>query len=316
MCITNAQTVTRNVFLLRITKPVLYCFIWPISLLLASSALAEQNDEYNFDLKLAKEKNCLVCHGIKTKLVSPSFAQIRDKYKNNPPPELFLEKKILYGGSGVWGNLPMPSNSEVSEDEARILVAWIISENFPNSKSYGNSVKEIIKSDNTSSEFIHRVYSLQQKVKDKILEELSREKNKNNKDGLRNILETLNNIFEKNTDQKFNEYYIELIELSEKRGPSNASRKILAELNRSWKDAFRLEKYDVFKIISEIELAVWEMSFSRTHDFGYFSSDLAQAYEYLGEYDLAFEYYSRVIELFKKIDIYKVEFRHRELAIK
>ena len=75
---------------------------------------------------LAQTKNCLACHAVSTKLVGPAYTEVSKKYKGNKDAEALLIKKVINGGGGVWGTIPMPPNP-VKEDEAKILVGWILS---------------------------------------------------------------------------------------------------------------------------------------------------------------------------------------------
>jgi cytochrome c len=75
---------------------------------------------------LAQAKNCLACHAVSTKLVGPAYTEIAKKYKGNKDAEAALIKKVIGGGGGVWGTIPMPPNP-VKEDEAKLLVEWILS---------------------------------------------------------------------------------------------------------------------------------------------------------------------------------------------
>ena len=75
---------------------------------------------------LAQSKNCLACHAVDKKLVGPAYTEIAKKYKGNKDAEGILIKKVINGGGGVWGTIPMPPNP-VKEDESKILVDWILS---------------------------------------------------------------------------------------------------------------------------------------------------------------------------------------------
>ena len=75
---------------------------------------------------LAQSKNCLACHSVDKKLVGPSYVDISKKYKGNKDAEAMLIKKVINGGGGVWGTIPMPPNP-VKEDESKVLVEWILS---------------------------------------------------------------------------------------------------------------------------------------------------------------------------------------------
>ena len=75
---------------------------------------------------LAQAKNCMACHAIDKKLVGPAYTEISKKYKGSKDAEANLIKKVINGGGGVWGTIPMPPNP-VKEDEAKLLVGWILS---------------------------------------------------------------------------------------------------------------------------------------------------------------------------------------------
>ena len=77
--------------------------------------------------QLAKEKNCLACHSVDAKLVGPGYKEVAAKYKGDKTAEAKLATKIQKGGSGVWGQIPMPANPQVSEAEAKTLAKWILS---------------------------------------------------------------------------------------------------------------------------------------------------------------------------------------------
>ncbi len=92
-------------------------------LVLASSAHAVDAEKAK---ALAQSKNCLACHAIDKKLVGPAYTEVSKKYKGNKDAEDMLIKKVINGGGGVWGTIPMPPNP-VKQDEAKLLVEWILS---------------------------------------------------------------------------------------------------------------------------------------------------------------------------------------------
>ncbi|HEV7617962.1 MAG TPA: c-type cytochrome [Burkholderiaceae bacterium] len=93
---------------------------------LAASALVSNVAMANADL--AKAKNCMACHATANKVVGPAFKDVAAKYAGQKDAEDKLTQKVLKGGSGVWGPVPMPANGQVSEAEARTLVKWILSQ--------------------------------------------------------------------------------------------------------------------------------------------------------------------------------------------
>ncbi|WP_374486674.1 c-type cytochrome [Zoogloea sp.] len=77
---------------------------------------------------LAKAKNCLACHAVDKKVVGPAYKDVAAKYKGDKTAEAKLIEKVQKGGSGVWGQVPMPPNPQVNPAEAKTLVAWVLSQ--------------------------------------------------------------------------------------------------------------------------------------------------------------------------------------------
>ena len=78
-------------------------------------------------LELAQKKNCLACHAVDKKVVGPSYKEVATKYAGDKDAVQKLTKKVMNGGSGVLGQIPMPANPQVREAEAKQLVQWILS---------------------------------------------------------------------------------------------------------------------------------------------------------------------------------------------
>jgi cytochrome c len=93
---------------------------------LTVSALASQAALANPDL--AKAKNCMACHAVSTKLVGPAYKDVAAKYAGQKDAEAKLVAKVMKGGSGTWGAIPMPANPQVSDAEARTLVKWVLAQ--------------------------------------------------------------------------------------------------------------------------------------------------------------------------------------------
>lgn len=78
------------------------------------------------DQALAASKNCLSCHALEKKLVGPAYKDVAAKYRGDKSAADRLAVKIMKGGSGAWGAVPMPSNPQVNEAEAKRLSIWIL----------------------------------------------------------------------------------------------------------------------------------------------------------------------------------------------
>jgi cytochrome c len=83
------------------------------------------------DMALATSKNCMACHAVATKMVGPSYKDVATKYAGDADAVKKLATSIQKGstpGKGVWGPVPMPANTQVSDAEATKLAAWVMAQ--------------------------------------------------------------------------------------------------------------------------------------------------------------------------------------------
>lgn len=83
------------------------------------------------DETLAKSAGCMGCHMVERKVVGPSYKDIAARYaskfsKDKGKVVEELATKIKKGGSGVWGNLPMPPHPKLSDEDAKKLAEWVL----------------------------------------------------------------------------------------------------------------------------------------------------------------------------------------------
>ncbi len=97
-------------------KRILFALVATFSV--AAPALADQ--------ALATSKNCMACHAVDKKLVGPAFKDVAAKYASDKTASDKLATKIIKGGSGVWGPIPMPANTQINEAEAKKLAVWVL----------------------------------------------------------------------------------------------------------------------------------------------------------------------------------------------
>ena len=76
---------------------------------------------------LAKKYNCLACHAVDKKLIGPSYKDVAAKYKGDAGAEAKLIAKVKNGGTGAWGQIPMPPNASVPDADVKSLVKWVLS---------------------------------------------------------------------------------------------------------------------------------------------------------------------------------------------
>lgn len=99
---------------------------FPLLSLLTLAAAAGAAAPAMADQALATSKNCMACHAVDKKLVGPAYKEVAAKYAGQKDAADKLAAKILKGGSGVWGAVPMPANPQVNEADAKKLAGWIL----------------------------------------------------------------------------------------------------------------------------------------------------------------------------------------------
>ncbi len=80
------------------------------------------------EMALAQKSACTACHAVDKKIVGPAFKEVAAKYKGDKAAEAKLVDKVKKGGVGVWGQVPMPPNSTVSDADIKTLVKWVLSQ--------------------------------------------------------------------------------------------------------------------------------------------------------------------------------------------
>ena len=94
--------------------------------LLLMSGMATADDQAAA-MALAQKNACLSCHGVDKKIVGPAYKDIAKKYAGDKGAHAKLVAKVKAGGKGVWGEIPMPPNPQVSAADADKIVSWILS---------------------------------------------------------------------------------------------------------------------------------------------------------------------------------------------
>jgi cytochrome c len=121
----------RGVFFQSI-KPIREPCMKVVATLLAAAAAATlAASTYAAETKAAeaivKASGCLACHTVDKKLVGPSYMEIAAKYHKDKGAEAMLIKRVKAGGKGAWGDVPMPPNLHVKDQDIKTVVQWILS---------------------------------------------------------------------------------------------------------------------------------------------------------------------------------------------
>ena len=77
--------------------------------------------------KLIAKSDCVAFHKMEKKLIGPSYLDIANKYADSEKSISYLSNKIIKGGSGVWGTIPMAAHATMKKDEARTIAKYILS---------------------------------------------------------------------------------------------------------------------------------------------------------------------------------------------
>jgi cytochrome c len=76
--------------------------------------------------QLISTSDCLSCHKEHEKLVGPAYAEVAKKYENTPANIEMLANKIIQGGAGNWGDIPMTPHPGISKGDAEEMVKYIL----------------------------------------------------------------------------------------------------------------------------------------------------------------------------------------------
>lgn len=79
--------------------------------------------------KIMSKLDCAACHKVDKKLVGPSYMDIAKKYKMSDKSISYLSDKIIKGGSGVWGAIPMSAHTSLKKSDAKKIAVYILSLN-------------------------------------------------------------------------------------------------------------------------------------------------------------------------------------------
>jgi cytochrome c len=84
------------------------------------------NPDYKAGLKMVASSDCLTCHEIDTKKIGPAYRDVANKYAGVDTAVDYLSHKVITGGSGVWGNVPMTPHANLSVDSAKQMVKYVL----------------------------------------------------------------------------------------------------------------------------------------------------------------------------------------------
>ena len=93
----------------------------------ANNSEVKMSAEEERGLELITQNNCLQCHKVSETLVGPAYEAIAEKYKNDPGVVDTLAQRIMDGSQGIWGGVPMIPQPNLSKEDARTMVKYVLS---------------------------------------------------------------------------------------------------------------------------------------------------------------------------------------------
>ncbi len=76
---------------------------------------------------MMQKYGCSACHAVDKKVLGPAYEDVAAKYRGDAGALARLTQKVKSGGTGVWGQIPMPPNAQVPDADTKALVSWILS---------------------------------------------------------------------------------------------------------------------------------------------------------------------------------------------
>lgn len=77
-------------------------------------------------LALIEGSDCRTCHKNDAKLIGPAYKDVAKKYGNDDKNVKMLAEKIIKGGQGNWGEIPMAGHPNISQEDAEAMVRYIL----------------------------------------------------------------------------------------------------------------------------------------------------------------------------------------------
>ncbi|HEY4734390.1 MAG TPA: ThuA domain-containing protein [Gemmatimonadaceae bacterium] len=79
--------------------------------------------------RLIEGSDCLACHQFNKKMIGPAYSDVAAKYQRDRAALVRLVQKVRQGGSGVWGTVNMPAHPNLTDEQAALMVGYILSLN-------------------------------------------------------------------------------------------------------------------------------------------------------------------------------------------
>lgn len=84
------------------------------------------NPDYQKGLEITAKSDCFSCHKIDEKNIGPAWRDVAIKYAGQDTAVKYLAHKIIVGGSGVWGEIPMAPHPTFSQEDAEAVAKYVL----------------------------------------------------------------------------------------------------------------------------------------------------------------------------------------------
>ena len=91
-----------------------------------STSSLSDNPDYKKGLTLVAGSDCLTCHKTSEKNIGPAYKDVAAKYENTEDNVKMLAAKIIKGGAGVWGAIPMTPHPALKQEDAEAMVKYVL----------------------------------------------------------------------------------------------------------------------------------------------------------------------------------------------
>ena len=92
----------------------------------AETTSVMDSPDYQKGLSLVAKSDCFTCHKLRDASTGPAYGAVAAKYENTEANVEMLAGKIIAGGQGVWGQVPMVAHPQISKDDAKAMVKYIL----------------------------------------------------------------------------------------------------------------------------------------------------------------------------------------------
>jgi cytochrome c len=76
---------------------------------------------------LVEASDCKTCHHTTNRIIGPAHLEVAKKYETTDETISMLAERIIKGGSGVWGDMPMNPHTDLLKEDAEKMARYVLS---------------------------------------------------------------------------------------------------------------------------------------------------------------------------------------------